>query len=308
MRRSEYSPKNMDAGSRPGRGLCVAWLLCLLATLMGAGRSPANTPRSTTDPSGSSDAWVEASVQNEVAVLQQQGTFSVQYRERKVDARGDVTRIVIEAKEGGVARLIERNGKPITAAEDAAERIRLQDTMNHPDEFAHHHRRDIATRNDAVAMVKLMPKAMIYTFAAGQPQLPNEKSPQVVLDFTPDSKFHPPTMLSQALTGFAGRVWIDETTKHVTRIEGRVLRPVNFGFGLVARLYPGGTFALDQVDAGDGHWVYSHVEDHLVVRAMMVKTMTESVDMRSSEIEPLPALLGYQDAIRKLLAMPIPLR
>lgn len=259
------------------------------------------------EPAGAASAWVQAAVHNEVQILQQQGTFSVQYRERKIDAKGDTTRLMIEAKEGGVARLIERDGKPISAADDAAERARLQDALQHPEEFVRHHRRDASTRNDAIELVKLMPKAMLYTYTPGQPQLPDVKAQQIVLDYTPDPKFHPPTMLSQSLTGLAGRVWVDEETKHVTRIEGHVLHPVNFGFGILARLYPGGTVALEQVNAGDGHWIYSHVEDHLVVRAMMIKTVNNNVDMRSSHIEPLPALVGYQEAIRMLLAAPVPL-
>jgi hypothetical protein len=260
------------------------------------------------NPAGPTSTWVEAAVQNEVTILQQQGTFSVLYNERKIDAKGDVTRLIIESREGGVARLIERNGEPITAAEDAAERTRLEEIANHRDDFLRHHRRDASTRNDAIALMKLMPTAMIYTYTPGQPQLPNVKSPQTVLDYTPDPKFHPPTMLSEALTGLAGRVWIDAANKHVVRIEGKVLRPVNFGYGILARLYPGGTVALEQVDAGDGHWVYSHVEDHLVVRAMMVKTVNQSVEMRSTHIEPLPTLLSFQEAIKKLLATPVPLR
>jgi hypothetical protein len=287
----------------------AGWMwACLLVIALGASGIYASNPGgAVANPAGPASAWVDAAVRNEVTILQQQGTFSVQYTERKIDTKGDVTRLIIESREGGVARLIERNGEPITAAEDAAERTRLGETANHRDEFLRHHRHDASTRNDAVALMKLMPTAMIYTYAAGQPQLPNVKSPQTVLDFTPNPKFHAPTMLSEALTGFAGRVWIDEANKHVTRIEGKVLHPVNFGFGILARLYPGGTVALEQVDAGDGHWVYSHIEDHLVVRAMMVKTVNQSVEMRSSHIEPLPALLGFQDAIKKLLATQIPL-
>lgn len=279
--------------------------VCALAALMVADHSLAATPAS--EPTGPTAVWVEPAVRNEVQILQQQGSFSVRYRERKIDAKGDTTRLLIEAKEGGVARLIERNGKPITAAEDAAERARLQVAMEHPEEFVRHHHREASARSDAIELVKLLPKAMIYSYAPSQPQLRDEKSPQIVLDYSPDPKFHPPTMLSQSLTGFAGRVWIDEETKHVIRIEGHVLHPVNFGFGILARLYPGGTVALEQVDAGDGHWVYSHVEDHLVVRAMMVKTVSNNVDMRSSRIEPLPALVSYQEAIRMLLAAPVPL-
>jgi hypothetical protein len=258
------------------------------------------------EPAGTPLEWANAVIDGEVAILRQQGTFSMRYREHKIDAKGDTTREVIESKEGGVARLLERNGKPITAAEDAAERERLEDASRHRDEFLRHHRRDASNRNDVIDQLKLMPQAMLYTYAPGQPQLQGAKVQQVVIDFQPNPKWHPPTMISQLLTGLAGRVWVDPETKRMTRVEARVLRPVNFGFGILAKIYPGGTINFVQTRTEDGHWVYTHVDEHLTVRALMVKSLPETTRMDSSQIEVLPALLGYQDAIRILLAMPSP--
>jgi hypothetical protein len=255
---------------------------------------------------GTPDSWADAAARNEVNVIQQQGTFSVRYNERKIDNKGDTTRTVIESKQGSVARLVRRNDKPISAAEDAAERKRLQDAIDHPDEFSRHHRRDNSTRADSIQLIKMMPKALLYSYVPDQPQPPGATSKQVVLDFKPDPNFHPPTMMSDLLTGLEGRVWIDEETKHVTRIEGHVLHVVNFGFGMVARLYPGGSVEFEQTNVGGDHWVFSHLDEHLVVRALMVKTMPENAKITSSDFEMMPAAIPYQDAIKMLLAMPIP--
>lgn len=257
---------------------------------------------------GPASAWAEAAVKNEVGIIEQEGSFSVRYRERKVDARGDTTRVVIQSKQGAVARLIERNGKPISAAEDTAEKARLQEAIDHPEEFYKHHRRDGQQRRDASQIVQMMPKAMLYSYAPGQPQRPEAKSTEVVLDFQPNPEFHPPSMMAEVLTGVQGRVWIDPATQHMVRVEGHVIRPINFGFGMVAKLYPGGTMTLEQTPVGGGRWVYSDLEEHLTVRALMVKTIPENVHIGSSEIELLPALLSYQEAIRMLLAMPLPVR
>jgi len=257
---------------------------------------------------GPVSAWVEAATRNEMELIQQQGTFSVRYKEHKVDAHNDTTRLVIESKQGAVARLMERNGVPITAAEDSAERSRLQDAVAHPDDFYKHHRKDAQQRHDAVQIVQLMPKALLFSYTPGQPQRPDARSTEVVLDFQPNPAFHPPTMLSEVLTGLQGRVWIDAASQRVTRIEGHVLKPVDFGFGMLAKLYPGGSLTLQQTAVGDGHWIYSNLEEHLTVRALMVKTLPENMRIGSSEIELLPGLLSYQDAIRALLAVPIPLR
>jgi hypothetical protein len=257
---------------------------------------------------GPVNTWVEAATRNEVELIRQQGTFSVRYKERKVDARNDTTRLVIESRQGAVARLIERNGKPISAAEDTAERARLQEAIDHPDDFYKHHRKDAQQRHDAVQLVQLMPRALLFSYAPGQPQRSGVAAPEVVLDFQPDPGFHPPTMLADVLTGLQGRLWIDAATQHVTRVEGHVLKPVNFGFGMLAKLYPGGTLTLEQTSAGGGHWIYSDMEEHLTVRALMVKTLPENMHIGSSDIQLLPALLSYQDAIHALMAMPVALR
>jgi hypothetical protein len=257
---------------------------------------------------GPVSAWVEAATRNEVELIRQQGAFSVRYKEHKVDAHSDTTRLVIESKQGAVARLIERNGKPITVAEDTAERARLQEAVDHPEDFYKHHRKDAQQRHDAIQIVQLMPQALLFSYTPGQPQRPDAKSAEVVLDFQPNPAFHPPTMLSEVLTGLQGRVWIDANSQRVTRIEGHVLKQVNFGFGMLAKLYPGGTLTLEQTPVGGGHWIYSNLEEHLTVRALMVKTLPENMHIGATEIQLLPALLSYQDAIRALLAVPIPLR
>jgi len=256
-------------------------------------------------PAGTPRSWVDAAAANEVHIIDDDGSFPLRYRVRKVDAKGDVTREVIETRQGSVARLVQRNGQPLTVAEDAAEQQRLNAILASPEEFIKHHKRDNATRQDSLQLVRQMPQAMIYTYTPGQPQTPNAASPQVVLDFHPDPAFKPPTMLSDLLTGLEGRMWIDSKSNRVTRIEGRVLHPVNFGWGFVARIYPGGTIVFEQANAGGDRWVYSHVDTHLTMR-VIVKTVPMNEQMSAANFQLLPAPVSFQEAIHMLLAMSSP--
>jgi len=54
--------------------------------------------------------------------------------------------------------------------------------------------------------------------------------------------------------------------------------------------------------------MYSHMEEHVTVRVAMVKTIPENVRVSSSDIRLMNAPIGFQDAIRELLAMQIPLQ
>jgi hypothetical protein len=259
-------------------------------------------------PEGAPRAWAEAAVQNEIAIIESEGKVPMRYRQRKVDVKGDTTREIVETREGTVARLLQRNGQPLTADDDAGERERMNAEIADPDAFLKHHRRDQATRDDAKDLVRLLPQAMIYTYAPGQPQQPGVVTPEVVLDFEPDPHFKPPMMTADLLTGIAGRVWIDPQSHCMTRVEARILHGVNFGFGMVAKIFPGGTIVFEQKRVSGDHWAYTHLEEHLTARLLMVKTIPQNTTMTSFDFRPMPSLLPYQDAIRMLLALPVPLK
>jgi len=281
----------------------------MLAALPAAAQTTPTTPApSESLPEGTPRSWAEASIRNEVAIIESEGNVPVRYRQRKVDAKGDTTREIIETRDGNVARLVERDGKPLTAADDAGERNRLNDEINDPEAFIKHHKRDKAMRADIKSLVQLMPQAMIYIYAPGQPQRSGIDPREIVIDFHPDPSFHPPTMEADLLTGIEGRAWIDPRSHCMTHIEARVLHAVNFGFGVVAKIFPGGTVVFEQTRAVGDRWAYSHMEEHLTTRVLLVKTLPENTVMTSSDFRPMPSLLPYQDAVRMLLAMQIPLR
>jgi hypothetical protein len=285
-------------------GVCLS---AITLTAAACGLS-AQTPTHPTDINASApQSWVEAAAANEERIIQDDGSFPLRYRTRKVDAKNDTTRDNIETRQGTVARMVQRNGQPLTAEEDAAERARLTGMLDSPSDFIKHHKRDNAARSYSLELVRQMPHAMIFTYVAGQPQLPSAPAPQVVIDFSPDPHYHPPTLIAEALTGLQGRVWIDRKSLHVVRIEGHVLHAVDFGWGMLGRIYPGGTVEFEQTNAGGERWAYSHLREDLAIR-MIVKTIRERQSMDASEFQILPAPLDYQDAIRILLATPNPLR
>lgn len=258
-------------------------------------------------PSGTPNSWVDAAVHHELALIQDE-THPMRYLLRTVDRKGDRTREVIESAQGNVARLVQRDGKPITAAEDAAERSRLNDILASPEDFLKHEQHESAGRSYAIQLIKLLPQAGLYAYTPGQPQPPGSTSPQVVIDFQPNPAFHPPTMVAELLTGLKGRVWIDARTGTMTRIEGDVLRSVNFGWGVLARIYPGGHIEFEQTCVDGKRWAFSHLDENLTVREIMVKTVNDKTRMSAWNFQLLPAPMSVQDAVRTLLAEHIPLQ
>ncbi len=283
----------------------------LAAPLLGdlaCAQTPAASPLS---PMGAPRTWADAAAANQQLILDEEDKLPLRYRIHKVDHRGDVVREVIESEQGNVARLIGRNAAPLSAEENSAERQRLEGILASPGEFLSHEQRDRSSRRYAEELIRAMPGAMLWSYVPGQPQGTGTPSPsrQIVLDFTPDPAFRPPTLVAEALTGIAGRIWIDAASHCVTRIEGHILHPVNFGWGgVLARVSEGGTLVFEQKDIGDGRWLYSRLVENITLREVLVHTVHQDVELNIFDIEHQPTLPTYQDAVRTLLALPVPTR
>jgi hypothetical protein len=251
--------------------------------------------------------WAVDCANNEVLVIQHPNSY-LRYRFHEVDEKGDRVRDQIETPEGSVARLILRDGRPLTPEEDAAERDRLTALMNAPAFFERHIHREEDNKKMGVKLLKMMPDAMLWSYAPGQPQLPNAPAGEpalIVLDFKPNPQWSPPDMESAPLTGLEGRVWIDPRTRRMVHLDGHLAHAVNIGWGMVAHIYPGGTVTLHQTNAGSQRWIVEHIVEQLTLRALMVKNVKQRLAFDTAGFQPVPAM-KYQQAIKMLLDTPLP--
>jgi hypothetical protein len=249
--------------------------------------------------------WATKIAANEITIINHPGSY-LRYRQRLIDAKGDELRDVIETREGTVARLIMRDNRPLTPEEDQNERERLNSLLTHPNDFAKHVKNQAESKKIAVDVIKLMPDAMLYSYAPGQPQTPNASDLEVVLDFAPNPAFHPPNLYSEALLGLRGRIWIDAQTKQIVRIEADIFQSINWGWGMLAHIYPGGKVDLEQTAASGLRWNMTQFHEQVTVKALMVKTLKVHSEGESCCFQALPGPMNYTDAVRQLLATPLP--
>jgi hypothetical protein len=250
-------------------------------------------------------SWAADAAANELVALHHKGSY-LRYRMETINERGDQVRDVIESKDGTVARLILKDGKPLTPEQDKAEQQRLNDMIASPAAFAKHVKNTESEKTMADKLVPLMADAMVNTYTPGQPQSGrNGGALEIVLDYKPNPKFVPPNTEAQALTGLEGRVWIDAKTRYVVRMEGTIARGVNFGWGMLAHIYPGGKLEMNQTNVGGNRWIFTDFSMQLSVRALMVKRLDIRSSAKTSNYQTLGPM-SYQDAIRLLLATPGP--
>jgi len=280
---------------QPGSALPFLALLALFCLPAIAQHKP--------DPlSRTSQQWVAASSVNELPMIQ----YDVPYLRFHMLYKGNKgleLRDEIESRDGMVARVISKEGQPLTPGEDTAERARLQELLDHPSEFYNHHKHDQADKNRAAMLVKLLPDAMLYTLAADQTPASNSSAPQVVIDYKPNPAFKPPNLEAESLQGLSGRIWIDMDSLHMVRMHADVIKDISFGWGLLGRLYQGGKLDLDQTNAGP-RWMFQRLNEQVDARVIVIKINTD-VQLQEGDYSPVAAM-SFQDAIHTLLSTPLP--
>ncbi|MGB6429294.1 MAG: hypothetical protein WBF06_01815 [Candidatus Acidiferrales bacterium] len=78
--------------------------------------------------------------------------------------------------------------------------------------------------------------------------------PVIKLQMDPNPDFHATTPTAQVLQHLRAVVWIDESTAQVVHLEAAITSDVWFGAGIIAKLYRGGRFVMDQAEVAPGVW------------------------------------------------------
>jgi hypothetical protein len=244
----------------------------------------------------SPDAVVARAAKNELAASD---IHPFRYTLRKVDDGKITTKEMIETKDGDVARLIAVGDKPLSPDAEAAEIQRLNTLLAHPELQAHRQKREQADTNRANEMIRLLPTAFLYHFE-GMIDGPN--GPCYRLSMVPNPNFNPPDREAEVYHGMAGELWIDQKQERMVKLNVHLIADVNFGWGIIGKLFKGGTILVEQKDVGEDHWEQDLLRLNLQGRILMIKSLTIDTTEQESDFSPVPADWTYQDAVRALLS------
>jgi hypothetical protein len=222
---------------------------------------------------------------------------SFSYRQHKVDPKGSVVKLIVETKDGDVARLLERDGKPLPPEEEQAEVDRLNNLLAHPEIQEHRHKKEQEDSARGDEMVRMLPDAFLYTFE-GMVEGPSGLCYR--LKFRPNPAFTPPDREGEVYHGMVGELWVDQSQLRLAKIDAHLISDVNFGWGVLGRLYKGGSILVQNADMGLHHWETIHLKLNLKGKLLMLKSVDYSTTEDFSDFQIQPEELGYQEAIRLL--------
>jgi hypothetical protein len=248
----------------------------------------------TPQPSNSGSAY--RALQNEISAAQDTA-HPMQYRLRKSSPRLTTTRQMVETKDGQVALLLAINDAPPSAEDARKEKDRLNALLNDPGKQQHRKQSEDADTAHAMRILRALPKAFLYQDAG--PQTTASGLTVERYTFTPDPRFNPPDLETNVLTQMVGEIWVDTVHQRVVHLEGRLENDVDFGWGVLGRLYKGGTVAIDQADVGNGVWRITRFQMKMSGRVLFKSRVFDTTE-EETHFEPVSASLDYRQAIQML--------
>jgi hypothetical protein len=242
------------------------WRVALFATLL-AGCGWAQQPPAPGLPASANDLVREA-VNKESKQHDRDSRFM--YRARKQTPEKIETKEYIETNDGTVARLIQLNDQPLPPDVQKAEKKRLERLLSDPDMQKDRQRKQKEDQNRVERMVRALPDAFLYEYEGVEPGKYGET---VKLKFKPNPNFNPESRELKVYEGMEGHMLIDAASHRLLRLEAQLFRDVDFGWGILGRLYKGGKFVVEQSRIEPDHWETTGLTVDMTGRALLFKSL-----------------------------------
>lgn len=220
------------------------------------------------------------------------------YRDHTQWKDHSTTTINIETSEGGLSRTIAKNGKPLTPDEQAQADEKLRKFAYDSDG---RRKKRQANREDdqrADTLMRSLPDAFNYSVVSVSDG-PNDHK-LVRLKFKAKPNWNAPTHETRVLEGMQGEMVVDQTASRIAEINGELFKDVDFGWGILGRLYKGGRFIIKQMEVGQGKWAQTEETLQFNGKVLMVKSLTIWSTETMTDFRPVPTNVSTAQALQFL--------
>jgi len=199
----------------------------------------------------------------------------------------------VETADGPIARLAETNGQALTGEAERQEETRLEELLRSRDEQARQLKRYDEDEERIGRILRLLPDAFLYAYEG-------EENGCARLRFRPNPDYPARSIEARVFHGMSGVLWVDVRWKRLARLEGRVSENVDFGYGILGRLYKGGWFRLVRVQVSATDWKTESLEVHMNIRALLVKTFARETSEKRGGFAPVPSGMSLAQGLALL--------
>jgi mannose-6-phosphate isomerase-like protein (cupin superfamily) len=206
----------------------------------------------------------------------------------------DLVKLVIQTKEGTVSKTIRLNGRPLTSAEEQADQAKMESVVNDPAVREKQKKNSDHDNQQVISLMKMLPDGFIWTQTG-------ESNGEVTLSYKPNPAFQPPTYASRVFAAMAGTLVVDMKQKRLKVFSGKLIRDVDFGWGLLGKVQQGGTFRVIHTEVAPGKWEITETHIHINGRILFFKSLvSQQEDEIDSHYKATPAGLTLRQAVEML--------
>ncbi len=216
------------------------------------------------------------------------------YRDEEQEKR--TVSVVVETDGGSVKRLVERDGRALSAADAQVEDRRIEDFVHDPAKIAKQRKDGASDGESARQLLEMLPEAFTWKVVKATEDADT-------LAFAPRPDFRPANLQARVLSAMAGEVVVDRRQHRMKTLSGRLSYDVTIGYGLLGRMKEGGTFRVERREVKPGLWQIVETHVHIDGKALMFKQIGQQQDELQSEFTQVPggATLEQAAAASKML-------
>ena len=230
-------------------------------------------------------------VYNELGDHERHGYW--RYFAEKHTQQGTMVEDQIETADGTVKELVLSNGRPLGRTARQVEREQLDHLLASDADKTRLRREHFEDERRVGRILALLPDAFLFEYV-------KEESGCWHLRFWPNPQYPAQGIEARIFHAMTGELWIDARTKHLVRLDGRLQSNVDFGYGLLGRLYKDGWFRLERTQVSATDWKTNRLEIHMNGRAMLFKTIARETSEVRSNFTPVPAAMSLKQGVDML--------
>jgi hypothetical protein len=230
---------------------------------------------------------VNVVVTNELADRVEQRKWM--YVIEKRDGNQSLTEEQVETKSGPLYRLLAIDGKPPDPGQRRQDNARIDRLLQDPNEQLKVKRAHDQDEQKLQILMRLMPGAFLYDYDGVEGNL-------VRVKFRPNPNYNPSTYEARVVHSLAGTILVDSQQQRLAKLSGRLVNPVDFGYGLLGHIDNGGTVELGRVEVGPLQWKTALIDIQLTGRLVLFKTISKQEHEIRSNFRAVPDDLSLSQA------------
>ena len=193
----------------------------------------------------------------------------------------------MQTEGGEVHRLLSVDGSPLSSAKAKEEDERILKGVAHADterEVKRSHNEESAS-----TWIQIIQRALIFSYD-------RKDNGGMLLHYRPNPEFTPANYRERIVHALEGTMLVKEPEDRIAAVNARVAQPVEIGYGLLGRLEEDSRMHVVRSPLPGGSWQVTHVQLHILGRLLLMKNISQDLEMARSDFHDLPAHLTLQQA------------